>query len=139
MGPEIKDNPGHYHKHQGSLYSVEVDGTVIKRLSNVSISNGMAWSPDNKKFYYIDTYKFAVESYDFDIATGGLCELLLNFCVIVWFVCFKKFFSHLQPQIRLAQFMFWKSTNTTLARILQIFDWLFTSAEPKIQVQRHNL
>lgn len=105
MGPEIKDNPGHYHKHKGSLYSVEVDGTVIKRLSNVSISNGMAWSPDNKKFYYIDTYKFAVESYDFDIATGGLCESLLNFCVVV-FVYFKKFFFHLRPQIRLAQLIF---------------------------------
>lgn len=74
MGSEIKDNPGHYHKRMGSLYSIELDGSVIKRLSNVSISNGLAWSPDNKEFYYIDTYKFAVEAYSFDINSGELCE-----------------------------------------------------------------
>lgn len=73
MGSEIKENPGHYYKHRGSLYSVELDGTIVKRLKNVSISNGMAWSSDSKKFYFIDTYKFSVESYDFDIATGELC------------------------------------------------------------------
>lgn len=74
MGSEIADNPGHYYKRRGSLFSVESDGTVNKRLSNVSISNGMAWSSDNKEFYYVDTYKFAVEAYDFDIATGDLSE-----------------------------------------------------------------
>lgn len=72
MGPEIEGNPDHYYKYRGSLFSVELDGTVNKRLSNVSISNGMAWSSDNKEFYYVDTYKFAVESYDFDISTGEL-------------------------------------------------------------------
>lgn len=76
MGSEMADNPGHYHKHLGSLYSVEPDGSINKRLSNVSISNGMAWSMDNKVFYYIDTYKFAVEAYDFDITTGDLSECL---------------------------------------------------------------
>lgn len=72
MGSEIPDNPGHYYKRRGSLFSVESDGTVNKRLSNVSISNGMAWSSDNKEFYFVDTYKFAVEAYDFDIVTGDL-------------------------------------------------------------------
>lgn len=74
MGSEMEDNPGHYYKRRGSLFSVELDGTINKRLSNVSISNGMAWSSDNKEFYYVDTYKFAVEAYDFDISTGDLCE-----------------------------------------------------------------
>jgi len=76
MGSEMADNPGHYYKRRGSLFSVELDGTVNKRLSNVSISNGMAWSLDNKEFYYVDTYKFAVEAYDFDITTGDLSECL---------------------------------------------------------------
>lgn len=78
MGSEIEDNPGHYHKSRGSLYSVELDGTVIKRLSNVSIANGLAWSSDNKVFYFVDTYKFAVEAYDFDIVSGDLCK-----CIVV--------------------------------------------------------
>lgn len=76
MGSEIPDNPGHYYKRRGSLFSIESDGTVNKRLSNVSISNGMAWSSDNKEFYFVDTYKFAVEAYDFDIVTGDLSEYL---------------------------------------------------------------
>lgn len=74
MGPEIEDNPGHYHKRRGSLYSVELDGTVVKRLRNVSISNGLAWSSDNRTFYYVDTYNYAVEAYDFDVVSGNLSE-----------------------------------------------------------------
>lgn len=74
MGPEMTDNPGQYHKCRGSLFTVEFDGIVTKRLSNISISNGMAWSPDNKLFYYIDTYKYAVEAYDFDLTTGNICK-----------------------------------------------------------------
>lgn len=83
MGPQMEDNPGHYHKRRGALYSVELDGTVIKRLTDVSISNGMAWSSDNKKFYYVDTYKFAVESYDFDIVSGNLSESFYGHFLIV--------------------------------------------------------
>lgn len=98
MGPEIKNSPGHYHKHLGSLYSVEVDGTVIKRLANVSISNGMAWSLDNKEFYFIDTYKFAVESYDFDIATGELCELSICYGVVVVAVFEYNWFKKKNPR-----------------------------------------
>lgn len=77
MGPEIKESPGHYHKRRGGLYSVELDGTVIKRLPNVSISNGMTWSLDKKTFYYVDTYKFAVEAYDFDIVSGNISEFMI--------------------------------------------------------------
>ncbi|MBK6647488.1 MAG: SMP-30/gluconolactonase/LRE family protein [Anaerolineales bacterium] len=38
----------------GSVYSF--DGVTTKTLfRDVTISNGMAWSPDYKTFYYIDT------------------------------------------------------------------------------------
>lgn len=92
MGSQIEDNPGHYYKHKGALYSVEHDGSVIKRLSNISISNGLAWSMDNKEFYFVDTYKFAVVAYDFDIVSGNLCEIhfiiyyiykIINYIVII--------------------------------------------------------
>lgn len=76
MGAEMQDKAGHYHKHQGSLFSLENDGTIVKRLTNVSISNGLAWSLDNKEFYFIDTYNFEVEAYDFDIISGELCEFI---------------------------------------------------------------
>jgi sugar lactone lactonase YvrE len=57
----------------GSLYSF--DGTSItKLLSNVTISNGMAWSPDYKTFYYIDTPTRTVRAFDYDLETGAIAN-----------------------------------------------------------------
>ena len=44
-----------FEKGKGSLYSVEHDFQSEKRLDNVSISNGIVWSQDGKRMYYIDT------------------------------------------------------------------------------------
>jgi sugar lactone lactonase YvrE len=53
----------------GSLYSF--DGTsVTKLLSNITISNGLTWSPDYKTFYYIDTPTREVKAFDYDLETG---------------------------------------------------------------------
>jgi len=53
----------------GSLYSC--DGKSITRiLGDVTISNGMAWSPDHKTFYYIDTPTRTVRAFDYDLETG---------------------------------------------------------------------
>lgn len=80
MAMEIKGNPGNYNMHQGTLFSLENDGTVVERLNKVSVSNGLAWSLDDKVFYFIDTYKFAVEAYDFDIISGNICESVATSC-----------------------------------------------------------
>ena len=57
----------------GSLYSF--DGkSVTKILSNITVSNGLAWSPDHKTFYYIDTPTRAVRAFDYDLATGVLAN-----------------------------------------------------------------
>jgi len=53
----------------GSLYSL--DGKAVTRiLGDVTISNGMAWSPDHKTFYYIDTPTRTVRAFDYDLETG---------------------------------------------------------------------
>jgi len=55
----------------GSLYSF--DGTSVTRLMDgVTISNGMAWGPDHKTFYYIDTPTHEVKAYDYDLAAGAI-------------------------------------------------------------------
>ena len=55
----------------GSLYSF--DGKAItKLLSNVTISNGMTWSPDSRTFYYIDTPTREVRAFDYDLETGAI-------------------------------------------------------------------
>jgi sugar lactone lactonase YvrE len=50
----------------GNLYKVDNNLEVSLQIKNTSISNGMAWSPDNTKFYYIDTVFYEVWEYDFD-------------------------------------------------------------------------
>ena len=41
-----------------------------KKISEVTNSNGLAWSPDESIFYYIDTPTLKVRAYDYDAETG---------------------------------------------------------------------
>lgn len=43
-----------------------------KVLGNVTISNGVAWSPDGKKMYYQDTPTLCVSQFDFDEEKGEI-------------------------------------------------------------------
>ena len=57
----------------GALYSF--DGKKITRLlDKVTISNGLAWSPDHKTFYYIDTPTREVKAFDYDVVTGQMAN-----------------------------------------------------------------
>lgn len=58
--------------NQGSLYCMETDLSVSKKLDNISISNGIAWSLDHRTMYYIDSLKYNVHAYDYDIASGDI-------------------------------------------------------------------
>jgi sugar lactone lactonase YvrE len=57
---------------QGSLYSIEQTGAVRTLLNPVSISNGLAWSPDLKTMYYIDTPTRQVMAYQYDLLSGEI-------------------------------------------------------------------
>jgi sugar lactone lactonase YvrE len=48
----------------GSLYVF--DGSVRTVLEGVTISNGLAWSPDHRTMYYIDTPTGRVDAFDYD-------------------------------------------------------------------------
>jgi sugar lactone lactonase YvrE len=54
----------------GTLYSF--DGTVRPLLGGLTISNGIAWSPDAKTMYHIDTPTRLVKAYDYDVETGTI-------------------------------------------------------------------
>lgn len=56
----------------GSLYRCDTDGKITKVLSPVSISNGIAWSPDNKFMYFIDTPTNKVSTYHYEESTGDI-------------------------------------------------------------------
>src|ERR1035437_767181 len=54
------------------LYKVEKDKTFTVEIDGVTISNGICWSPDGKKMYYIDSPKRTVVAYDFDLSTSKI-------------------------------------------------------------------
>jgi sugar lactone lactonase YvrE len=56
----------------GSVYMVERDLLITKKIESVTISNGMAWSADHKTFYYIDTPTWEVVAYDYDKDTAHI-------------------------------------------------------------------
>jgi sugar lactone lactonase YvrE len=56
----------------GSLYSLSPNGSVKTLLGGLRISNGLAWSPDSRTFYHIDTPSRQVRAFDYDLATGGI-------------------------------------------------------------------
>lgn len=57
---------------EGSLYMIEKDFSCSVKIKGVTISNGMAWSPDHRTFYYIDTPTSEVVAYDYDLGTGRI-------------------------------------------------------------------
>ncbi|QIA07141.1 SMP-30/gluconolactonase/LRE family protein [Draconibacterium halophilum] len=55
-----------------ALYRFDPDTTIHKMVDEVSISNGIVWSADKTKMYYIDTPTQKVMAYDYDDATGEI-------------------------------------------------------------------
>ena len=58
----------------GALYSLEPGGEVRKRLSSVGISNGLAWSLDSTRLYYIDTPQRCLTEFRYDAVSGAIAE-----------------------------------------------------------------
>lgn len=55
-----------------SLYRLDPDGSLHTMMRNVTISNGLAWSPDQRTMYYIDSPTQAIQAFDYDHATGTI-------------------------------------------------------------------
>ncbi|HYK48024.1 MAG TPA: SMP-30/gluconolactonase/LRE family protein [Parafilimonas sp.] len=54
-------------ENKGNLYVLEADLSVKKKIENVSISNGIAWSADSSVMYYINTPTNYVFAFDYNI------------------------------------------------------------------------
>lgn len=54
----------------GGLYRIDTDRSVTKVAGGIRLSNGMAWSPDDRVLYHNDSRPGYVYAYDYDIETG---------------------------------------------------------------------
>ncbi|WP_053366412.1 SMP-30/gluconolactonase/LRE family protein [Bacillus sp. FJAT-27245] len=58
----------------GSLYCLEPSLSFKKKLGGLGISNGLAWSQDNRFLYLIDTPTGKVARYNYELETGEISE-----------------------------------------------------------------
>ena len=53
-----------------SMYRLDPDGSVRRVFGDVTVSNGLEWSPDGTLAYYADTATHRVDVFDYDATTG---------------------------------------------------------------------
>ncbi len=63
--PETED-------HRGNLYRMNTDLTASMQMTRVSISNGLAWSPDEKTMYFIDSPTRHCMAFDYEKSSGHI-------------------------------------------------------------------
>jgi sugar lactone lactonase YvrE len=56
---------------QSFLYRLGADGGVSLVRRGISISNGLAWTPDGRTLYYVDSPTRVVQRFDFDPEYGS--------------------------------------------------------------------
>ena len=55
-----------------ALYRIDGELRVERQLDGVTCSNGLAWSSDGQRFYYIDTPTQRIDRFDFEPQSGTL-------------------------------------------------------------------
>ena len=53
-----------------ALYRIDTDFAITEIFANLTISNGLAWSPDGRTMYHADTPALTINAFDFDAASG---------------------------------------------------------------------
>lgn len=69
VGTMDEENPD---MKRGSLYCLDTNHVFKRVLSNIGISNGLGWSPDNMVFYYTDSTDKTIWAYDYELSSGNI-------------------------------------------------------------------
>lgn len=56
------------------LYRLDPHSALIPMISGITISNGLAWSPDSRTMYHADTPARTIHAWDFDPVTGDVAN-----------------------------------------------------------------
>lgn len=58
----------------GTLWCCWPDGRLVALLDGIAMSNGVAFSPDGRRLYYVDSPTQEVQSFAYDLRTGRLSD-----------------------------------------------------------------
>ncbi|MEO1095379.1 MAG: SMP-30/gluconolactonase/LRE family protein [Cyanobacteria bacterium J06638_28] len=61
-----------HEQPHANLYRCDPDNSLHLMETNLSISNGLGWSPDQTTFYLTDTPRQTIYAYDFDVEAGTI-------------------------------------------------------------------
>ena len=50
----------HCEGKEGNFYRMDKEGNFKKWRSDIGVSNGLTWSEDNTKMYFIDSFEYGV-------------------------------------------------------------------------------
>jgi sugar lactone lactonase YvrE len=62
----------HWDRPSGALYRLDGDLGLAQVHGDVACANGLGWSPDDRTFYFGESFRYAIFAYDFDPDTGAL-------------------------------------------------------------------
>jgi len=57
-----------------ALYSYQSTGLCHTLLTGLTISNGLGWSPDGRRFFHTDSWTRRIDVYAYDLATGTISD-----------------------------------------------------------------
>ncbi len=72
VGTQSEKRLGISNQTDGKLYSIDKNGNVTVLLDNLSLSNGLDWSSDEKYFYHTDSDTSIIKEYTFDKINGNI-------------------------------------------------------------------
>lgn len=56
----------------GTLYRLNADRSVTRMLERLTISNGIDWSPDGTRMYFVDSGHKAIDVFDYDLGDSSI-------------------------------------------------------------------
>jgi sugar lactone lactonase YvrE len=61
-----------FERGAGSLYRIDPDLSLSRAVDRIRVSNGIAWSPDERLLYFNDTLSGGIDVFNYDIDTGSV-------------------------------------------------------------------
>jgi sugar lactone lactonase YvrE len=58
----------------GELFCVQPDGSCQVMDKDITVANGIGWSPDRKLMYFTDSFRYSVYAYDCDAEAGTIAN-----------------------------------------------------------------